>query len=111
MLEPWQPIFKAKSAIIERWKGFWIERGVEAPPYLAGLFFSRFQGRSPLPMEPAEHLIFLKIRNGKIENIEELVQHLVETEGRRAPEGVFAIQTLELSRSIRRRRKPAKGPE
>lgn len=111
MLEPWQPIFKAKSSIIERWPVFWAERGVKTPPYLAALFFSRFQSRSPLPGEPADHLIFLKIKGRTIENIEEFVRHLIETEGKRAPEGVFAINTLELSRTLRRRRKSTKGPE
>jgi hypothetical protein len=102
-LEPWEPIFKAKGQIIERWIGFWQDRG-EPHPYLAALFFMRFQKHSPLPMDPVNRLIFLKIRGGKLENLEELIEHLLGTEGPRARDGVFAFQTLELARAIRRRR-------
>lgn len=102
-LEPWQPIFKAKAQIIERWAGFWQDRDKQHP-YLAVLFFARFQHHSPLFMDPADQLIFLKVRGGRVENIEELIEHFLTVEGPRSPEGVFAIQTLELGRAIRKRR-------
>ena len=103
-LEPWEPIFKAKAKLTERWAGFWAER--EQPrPYLASLFFARFQGRSPLFMDPADMLIFLKIRDGRVENLEELERYFLAIEGPRIPDGVFAIQTIDLARAIRKRRK------
>jgi len=102
-LEPWEPVFKRKQALVERWEEFWKERGTPAP-YHAGLFFMRFQKHSPLVMDPVDRLIFLKIRNGGIENLEELVEHLLRVEGPRTPDGVFAINTMDLARALRRRR-------
>jgi hypothetical protein len=102
-LEPWEPILKQKRALINRWAGFWEERDLP-PPYLAALFFMRFQKHSPLFMDSADHLIFLKLRNGRVENLEELANYFLEIEGPRTPDGVFAINTLDLSRAVRKRK-------
>lgn len=39
-----------------------------------------------------------------MENLEELVEYFLTVEGPRTPDGVFAIQTLDLARALRKRR-------